>query len=56
MQWVMTTEARPGRVVDSLVGNWFGRVAPPPLLAEKLGERPDMNAARVADVQVNLLT
>ena len=50
MQWVMTTEARPGRVVDSLVGNWFGRVTPEPLLFEKLRERPGMNAAQVADV------
>ena len=50
MQWVMPTEARAARIVYGLVGNWFGRVTPEPLLFEKLRERPGMNAARVADV------
>ena len=50
MQWVMPIEARAGRVVDGLVGNRLGRVAPTPFLSEKLREGPRVNAARVADV------
>ena len=40
VQGVMPTEARPGRVVDGLVGDGLVRTAPEPLLAEKLRERP----------------
>ena len=50
MQWVMSTEARAARVVDGLVGNRFVGITPPPLLPEKLRERPRVDAARVADV------
>ena len=35
MQWVMTTEARPGRIVYGFVGNWLVRIAPEPLLSEE---------------------
>ena len=50
MQWVMPTEARAARIIYGLVGNRFVGITPPPLLPEKLRERPRVDAARVADV------
>ena len=50
MQWVMPAKARTARVVDGFVGNRFVRIAPTPLLAEELCQRPRVDAARVADV------
>jgi len=47
VQGVMPTEARPGRVVDGLVGDGLVRTAPEPLLSEELRERPRVDAARV---------
>ena len=50
MQRVMPAEARPGGIVDGLVGNRFVGITPTPFLPEKLRERPRVDAARVADV------